>query len=463
MGIGRGFVSGLAQGVALGNTVMDTYDRYKLKGELENAGKLDQETIAGKLNEYDQSTADFVNNPDSGYEVQKLANGGLKYRTAGSDNNWQELSATGAKYKLGNKVQDTEFTADQITKARADAQANVYMQNGDPMKGYGLKSLAREERKGQQWEDINQNQINDLQALAEGKYDQLRGTIDKGVERYNNAQTGQYADGHRISVDWNKNEAIVTGPKNEVVRTIPITQQTAAQFIRSYYDDLRSAANPEFGLKAREVNAREKSAQADVDYKGAGGVAERVGMANVKMHQSAIGAMNPAQAYALEQTKRFDAAKNDVIAELEAGKITEQAAVKKIGLLGMKFGQGAGSGLGKADEAQVEYDPETGQKKIKGTVSQVAAYERTDPKTKAATGDLSVTQPTKNQTGVETPRDAQRAEAKPDLSKWTMKPAGKTMWGETDYVLEGPSGRMTLGDFIKRYGYNPSAEFIGRR
>ena len=53
--------------------------------------------------------------------------------------------------------------------------------------------------------------------------------------------------------------------------------------------------------------------------------------------------------------------------------------------------------------------------------------------------------------------------AKPDLSKWTMKPAGKTLFGETDYVLEGPSGRMSLGDFIDRYGYNPTAEFIGRR
>lgn len=53
--------------------------------------------------------------------------------------------------------------------------------------------------------------------------------------------------------------------------------------------------------------------------------------------------------------------------------------------------------------------------------------------------------------------------AKPDLSKWTMKPAGKTLFGETDYVLEGPTGRMSLSDFIDRYGYNPTAEFIGRR
>lgn len=54
--------------------------------------------------------------------------------------------------------------------------------------------------------------------------------------------------------------------------------------------------------------------------------------------------------------------------------------------------------------------------------------------------------------------------AKPDLSNWTMKPAGKTMFGETDYVLTAPNGtRMSLGDFVDRYGYNPSAEFIGRR
>ena len=274
MGIGRGFVSGLAQGVALGNTVMDTYDRYKLKNELENAGKIDQETVNGKLSEYDQSTADHVNNPENGYEVQKLDNGGLKFRTAGSDNSWNEVNPTGKQYKLGNKVQDTEFTKEQIARARTDAQANVYMQNGDPMKGYGLKSLAREERKGQQWEDINQNQINDLQALAEGRYDSLRSTIDKGVERYNNASSGPYADGHRISIDWNKNEAIVTGPKNEVVKTIPINQQSAAQFIRSYYDDLRSAANPEYGLKAREVGTKEFSANTEYEFKRPGGTWE---------------------------------------------------------------------------------------------------------------------------------------------------------------------------------------------
>lgn len=458
---GSGFASGLGQGMAMGKMLMDTYNEYDQKDKLRQAGE-ESPTEVGALTKEQQITANHVNDTSNGYEVEKLENGGFKFRTAGSEDSWNEVAPGAKKWKLGDKVQDTEFTKDQIAAHRADRQAKVLMDAGDVKGAYGLKAMAREDRKGQQWDDINQNQINDLQSLAEGKYENLRGTIDKGVQRYNDAQTGPYADGHKMAIDWDNNQAIVS-KGSDVVKKIPITQQSAAQFIRAYYDDLRAATNPEYGLKAREVGAKETSARADVEYKGAGGVAERVGMANVNMHRAAIGAMNPLQAYTLGQIQKYDAAKEQVIADVESGKITEQQGLKKIGLLGMKFGQGAGSGMSKADEAQVEYDPETGQKKIKGTASQVAAYERTDPKTKAATGDLSVTQPTKNQTGVETPRDAQRAEAKPDLSKWTMKPAGKTMWGETDYVLEGPSGRMTLGDFIKRYGYNPSAEFIGRR
>lgn len=337
MGIGRGFVSGLAQGVALGNTVMDTYDKYKLKNELENAGKLDQETIAGKLGDYDQSTADFVNNPDNGYEVQKLSSGGLKYRTAGSDNNWQELSASGAKYKLGNKVQDTEFTPEQIAKARTDAQANVYMQNGDPMKGYGLKSLAREERKGQQWEDINQSQINDLQALAEGRYDALRGTIDKGVERYNNASSGPYADNHRISIDWNKNEAIVTGPKNEVVRTIPINQQTAAQFIRSYYDDLRAAANPEYGLKAREVGTKEFSANTEYEFKRPGGTWAKAQEADnqTKLRAAEIGASGRNHFVPLSDGYKYNQNDGNYY-DINGKRVTDKDELSKVTKLGGK-------------------------------------------------------------------------------------------------------------------------------
>ena len=458
---GEGFSRGMSSGMATGKLLMDIYNEYDQKDKLRQAGE-EAPTEIGGLSKDQQTTADYVNDAKNGYEVQKLDNGGFQYRTAGSDNSWTEVTPGAKKWKLGDKVQDTEFSKDQIAAHRADRQAQVLMDAGDIKGAYGLKAMAREDRKGQQWDDINQSQINDLQSLAEGKYENLRGTLEKGVQRYNDAKTGQYADGHKMTIDWENNQAIVS-KDNAVVKKIPITQQSAAQFIRAYYDDLRSAANPEYGLKRDEIGIKRDDVGIKRDALTESGRHNRAIEGLTAQRNGLIGALNPAQQYALDQQKKYDLAKDQVIAELEAGKITEQAAVKKIGLLGMKFGQGAGSGLGKADEAQVEYDPETGQKKIKGTASQVAAYERTDPKTKAATGDLSVTQPTKNQTGVETPRDAQKAEAKPDLSKWTMKPAGKTIWGETDYVLEGPSGRMTLGDFIKRYGYNPSAEFIGRR
>lgn len=283
---GSGFASGMGSGMAMGKMLMDTYNEYDQKDKLKKAGELSQEEISAGLTKDQQTTADYVNDANNGYEVEKLDNGALRYRTAGSDNSWTELTPGAKQYKLGDKVQNTAFSADQINRARDDARAKVLMDAGDVKGAYGLRALAREDRKGQQWDDINQNQINDLQALAEGKYENLRGTIDKGVQRYNDAQTGPYADGHKMAIDWDNNQAIVS-KGSDVVKKIPITQQTAAQFIRAYYDDLRAAANPEYGLSARKTSAEERkagasemSAQADLEYKGRGGVAERVGMMN---------------------------------------------------------------------------------------------------------------------------------------------------------------------------------------
>jgi hypothetical protein len=285
---GSGFASGMGQGMAMGRMLMDTYNDYDQKDKLKKAGEVDQEVIDGQMTADQQAQLKNIRdtkNADgtAAYVVEDVAGGGARFRAAGDENaEWGALAAA-KQYKLGNQTRDREFSKDEISRARTDAMADVYMRSGDPNKALGLKALSREDRKGAQWEDINQNQINDLQALAEGNYDALKGTIEKGIQRYNDAQSGQYADGHRIAVDWKNNQAIVTGPKNEVVRTIPITQQTAAGFIRSYYDDLRSAANPEYGLKSREADAgerragaAEKSANAAWEHYRQGGTAERI-------------------------------------------------------------------------------------------------------------------------------------------------------------------------------------------
>lgn len=284
---GSGFASGIGQGMAMGKMLMDTYNSAKEKEELEAAGKLDQTVVDGQLSADQQAQLKNIReakNADgsAAYVIEDIS-GGARFRAAGDDKaEWGSLAAA-KQFKLGNQTRDREFSKDEIARARTDAMADVYMRNGDPSKALGLKALSREDRKGSQWEEINQSQINDLQAVAEGRYGDVRSTVEKGIERYNNAQSGQYADGHRISVDWDKNQAIVTGPKNEVVRTIPIDQKITAQFIRSYYDDLRSAANPEYGLKAREADAgerragaAEKSANAAWEHYRPGGTAERI-------------------------------------------------------------------------------------------------------------------------------------------------------------------------------------------
>lgn len=394
MGIGRGFVAGLAQGVALGNTTMDTYDRYKLKSELENAGKLDQQETTS-LTPNQQSTADYVNNADNGYEVQKLDGGGLKYRTAGSENSWNELTPGLKQYKLGNKVQDTAFTEDQISRARADAQANVYMRNGDPAKGYGLKAAAREDRVGNATEMARDEYMSGLEDLASGK------NVDKYMpmilKSYNDAPKGsKYDDGHHATYDAERNLVAFSDKEGRVVNSIPVNPQTMAAAWKERYLDKLSALDPKLGLE-REKLAETRDFHKDTIrvHERANDIADkRVGLAN---------SLNPAQDYELQQKKLFDTGKAAIIADLEAGKISETDAAKKIGILGMKYGSGA-SGLTKADEAVVEYDDGNGNK-YKGTPAQVhAARMKTDPTYAAGKGSSLAMPPREtrqapNQTG----------------------------------------------------------------
>lgn len=151
---GTGFAAGLNNGMSMGKQIMDTYNENKMKRDLEEASNLGQEVVDGQLSTYDQSTADFVNNPDNGYEVQKTAGGGLRYRTAGSENDWQELAATGKQYRLGGKTQANEFSQEQISRAKADAIADVYTKNGDPMRGLQYRQMAREDRQASMEDQI---------------------------------------------------------------------------------------------------------------------------------------------------------------------------------------------------------------------------------------------------------------------------------------------------------------------
>lgn len=150
---GSGFASGLGQGMSMGKMLMDTYNSAKERDDLEKAGQLDQEVVDGKFSANDQATADFVNNRDNGYEVEQTGRG-LRYRTAGSDNSWNELNTSGKQYRLGDKVQDTEFAPEQIARARSDAIAQAYTKNGDPMRGLQFRQASREERQAGNEEKI---------------------------------------------------------------------------------------------------------------------------------------------------------------------------------------------------------------------------------------------------------------------------------------------------------------------
>ena len=382
MSIGRGFVSGLAQGVALGNTVMDTYDRYKLKNELGNASKIDQELVDGKLGSNDQITADFVNNPDNGYEVQKVDGGGLKYRTAGSDNSWNELNTTGKQYRLGGLTRDTEFSKEEVARARNDAVANVYANNGDPARGLQYKNAAREDRTASAMESAREEYVNGLEDMAKGEG--MDKYIPMILRSYNDPRKGsKHDDGHNATYDPERNVVAFADKDGRIVNTIPVNQQTLASAWKERYLDKIEAFDPKLGLERNKNTETSRHNQAiegiyseknDIDRSRNGILAGKGQLG------SALGMTDDGKGVV------YNTPQGLVVKPLPSGVDGAKLFPKVTGL--------------KGDDAQVEYDDGSGTK-IKGTAGQVHnARMKSDGSYRAANGEgLAMAPPAGNQSG----------------------------------------------------------------
>ena len=286
---GEGFASGMGQGMAMGKMLMDTYNEYDQKDKLKKAGELDQEEIAAGFTPHQQMTIDHVSKPENGFQIEKMENGGVRFRSADSENSWTELAPEGKKFKLGGKTQDTAFTQDQIDRHRANAQAQVLIDAGDVKGGYGLRSMAREDRSGRQLEEVKDWKMNMLQNIAQGNYDPV---LQELMPYYNKPGAGsKFDDGHHATVVGNN--VVFSNDKGIPVAQHPINGKTLSEALNMAFEDKMSALDPKFGLDARKVKAAETSARADVEYKGTGGVAERVGMAGVRARENSGGGGKP--------------------------------------------------------------------------------------------------------------------------------------------------------------------------
>lgn len=155
---GSGFAAGLNSGMSMGKMLMDTYNENKQKRDLEEAGALDQQVVETGLSDEQKAQVQAnremkLEDGSAAFEVEDTANG-VRMRAAGNpDAEWATI-AGGKQYKLGNKTQDTEFSKEEISRARSDAIADVYTKNGDPMRGLQYKQAARETRQADNEEKI---------------------------------------------------------------------------------------------------------------------------------------------------------------------------------------------------------------------------------------------------------------------------------------------------------------------
>lgn len=301
---GEGFAGGLGQGMAMGKMLLDTYNEYDQKDKLKKAGELSPEEIAAGFTPDQQTTADFVSDPKNGYQVEKMENGGLRYRTADSENSWQELAPGAKKYKLGDKIQDTAFTQDQIDRARADAQSKVLLDAGDVKGAYGLRAMAREDRSGRQLEDVKDWKMGMLQNIAQGNYEPV---LQELMPYYNKATPGsKFDDGHHATIDPRTNSVVFSNEKGQVVASHPINGKTLSEALNMAFEDKMAALDPKFGLDARKVKAAEKTADAAWEHYKPDGTAMKIaGMAAAARGGSGGGGMS---------AKAFDAKVNSLAA-----------------------------------------------------------------------------------------------------------------------------------------------------
>ena len=378
---GTGFSAGLNSGMSMGKMLMDTYNDAKQKDDLEKAGAIDQQIIENDLTDEQKGHIQAIRDQklDDGtaaYEVQDVGKG-VRIRAAGNpDGEWGTV--TGLKqYKLGNKTQDTEFSKEDIARARGDAIADVYTKNGDPMRGLQYKQASREVRQAD-----NEEKILDFMRNSSNMDDD---TFYSGLSKM---ATGHGNDG--LSFGYTKgpngeNLIGMVGTDGKLVLQ-PATRDMAVSKLLQYVSPKNYQQERVYGLEREKLQETRDYHQGTIDiHKEANQInrerngllagRESGGSASVKTLQPKVEALTGVLMKA-----------NPEMDEKTATMLAWKSFVP---------------GLGKQTaEAQVKYkDDETGTE-ISGPASAVERERMKNPVYRAGAGsDYKMNQPAGNQTG----------------------------------------------------------------
>ena len=265
----------------------------------------------------------------------------------------------------------------------------------------------------------------------------------------NDGMTGKVV----MSTDGKTSSFVQMDKKGKTISSTPITAETAMQGLQAMAFDKYKAMPGKFKEAFTMGIEQEKLGETKRHNRAVEGIySARIG-----------GGAGGAKANYVPLTGGYSFnTKTGKYVDMEGNTVTDPKVIGELNKLGQKADiKALGEGLVQIGNQVYQADPKTGEwvpaKGLPGSAPDKYA-------SVLGGKDVDTTRPGAAPAAATAAAPQQAIPvAKPDLSKWTMKPAGKTLFGETDYVLEGPTGRMSLSDFIDRYGYNPTAEFIGRR
>jgi hypothetical protein len=281
--------------------------------------------------------------------------------------------------------------------------------------------------------------------------------VQDNLTGYNKAGKGSFLnDGMTgkvtMSADGKTSSFVQMDKKGKVVASTPITAETAMQGLQAMAYDKFRAMPGKFKEAFTMGMEQEKLGETKRHNRAIEGIYQ------ARNTQAGAGAAK-ANYVPLTGGYSFNT-KTGKYVDIDGNAVTDPKVIADLNKLGQKADiKSLGEGLVQVGNQVYQQDAKSGE-----WVSAKGLPGSAPDKYASVLGgkDIDTSRPGAQKAPAAAPQQAIPV-SKPDLSKWTMKPAGKTFFGEPDYVLEGPSGRMSLSDFIDRYGYNPSAEFIGRR
>jgi hypothetical protein len=387
---GTGFAAGLNSGMSMGKMLMDTYNDAKQKDDLEQAGKLDQTVTETGLTDEQQAQIAAIrqqklDDGSNAFEVEDV-NNGVRIRAAGNPDAEWGMVAGAKQYKLGNQTRDTEFSKDEIARARNEAIADAYTKNGDPGRGLQFKNAAREDRTAASIEAAREEYVTGLEDMASGK--NMDKYIPMILRSYNDPRKGsKHDDGHNATYDPERNVVAFSDKDGRIVNTIPVNQQTLSAAWKERYLDKLEAHDPKLGLARQELGIKRDTLTETGRHNQAteGILRQRNGLLGGGGAKGQMG--TPLGLSEDGKGVIYNTPQGIVVKPLPAGVDGAKLFPKVTGL--------------KGEEAQVEYDDGNGMK-IKGTPGQVHnSRMKVDGSYRAANGGdgLAMAPPASNQTG----------------------------------------------------------------